>query len=250
MPLHNWTLVDDGAFHGFHNRWIAGLTITLNRGLLPKGYYADGEQITRDRDPNDKTIPDIITLRRPRGLFDSVGGSEPGVAVLDTPPRSRRQTELRPVALPKRHIVVRHRSGHQVVALIEIVSPANKDRASRITDFVDKVVNALNAGVHVLVIDVFPPGKHDPHGMHAAVCDRFEPDDTDPPPGEPMLFASYAADIYPKAYIEYAAVGAAAPEVPLFLTPDHHIRVPLEPSYELAWSGTPDVYREVLEPAR
>jgi hypothetical protein len=44
MPVHNWTLVDDGTYHDFHNGWIVHLKDELNEGVLPKGYYAQSEQ--------------------------------------------------------------------------------------------------------------------------------------------------------------------------------------------------------------
>jgi hypothetical protein len=40
MPVHDWTLVEDGIFHDFHVGWIAQLRTALNNGLLPPGYYA------------------------------------------------------------------------------------------------------------------------------------------------------------------------------------------------------------------
>jgi len=46
------------------------------------------------------------------------------------------------------------------------VSPANKDRARHVEEFTDKVLSALNVGVHVLLVDLFPPGPRDPDGLH------------------------------------------------------------------------------------
>src|SRR5438874_6666719 len=44
MPVHDWTLVEAGIFHGFHTVWIGAINNALNEGLLPKGYYALPEQ--------------------------------------------------------------------------------------------------------------------------------------------------------------------------------------------------------------
>ena len=38
MPVHDWTRVEAGIFHDFHNVWIGQLRNTLNEGLLPEGY--------------------------------------------------------------------------------------------------------------------------------------------------------------------------------------------------------------------
>ena len=46
MPIHDWSRVDAGTFHDFHNGWITHLKETLNGGVLPQGYYAMSEQRT------------------------------------------------------------------------------------------------------------------------------------------------------------------------------------------------------------
>src|SRR4051794_37951305 len=40
MPLHDWTRVEAGIFHDFHNAWVVELRTALNGGLLPPDYYA------------------------------------------------------------------------------------------------------------------------------------------------------------------------------------------------------------------
>ncbi|MGL6094880.1 MAG: DUF4058 family protein [Fimbriiglobus sp.] len=246
MPIHDWRRVEPGVFHGFHSRWITHLTTALNTGLLPAGYYADGEQVTRDSDPGERMVPDIVALRPPRLWFDSAT-PEPGTALLDAPPRADRRVSV-PVSFPpKRHIVVRHVTGHRVVAMIEIVSPANKDRPARIADFAQKVAAALSAGVHVLVLDVFPPGRHDPHGIHEAITEQFHGNPYDMPAGAVATLASYAAGGEMEAFLDHPVVGAAIPDVPLFLAPGRYVTLPLEPGYQLAWSGTPGIWRDVLD---
>ena len=44
MPIHDWTRVPSGLFHDFHQRWTAEISNTLNRGIMPAGYYAYVEQ--------------------------------------------------------------------------------------------------------------------------------------------------------------------------------------------------------------
>ena len=43
------------------------------------------------------------------------------------------------------------------MAVIEIVSPGNKSSKAAIRSFVDKAVQFLHQGVHLLIIDLFPP---------------------------------------------------------------------------------------------
>ena len=50
-----------------------------------------------------------------------------------------------------------------------------------------------------------------------------------------------------EVYLEHVAVGAALPEMPLFLRLDRHVNVPLEPTYQAAYRGMPAFWRDVLE---
>ena len=146
-------------------------------------------------------------------------------------------------------MAIRHVSGHRLVALLEIVSPANKDRASTVEEFAAKAVDALDVGVHLLLVDLFPPGPYDPQGMHGVIWQRLERSDEpyDLPADEPLTLASYAAGPQVEVYLEHLAVGAALPEMPLFLRPDRYINVPLEPTYQAAYRGMPAFWRGVLE---
>lgn len=160
-------------------------------------------------------------------------------------------TSLTASASPKgkrRSISIRHVSGHRVVALIEIVSPANKDRKQHVTSFVNNMVAALEHGIHVLMIDLFPSGKHDPEGMHGAIWERFDPNEDTAPPGDrPFALASYTGGKPVKAYASFVALGDALPAVPLFLTPTRYVDLELEPGYTEAYTGMPEFWRKVIE---
>jgi hypothetical protein len=43
------------------------------------------------------------------------------------------------------------------------------------------------------------------------------------------------------------AVGAALPDMPLFLRPDRYVNIPLERTYQEAFAGMPVFWRDVLE---
>jgi hypothetical protein len=247
MPVHDWTRVDAGIFHDFHTAWMGVLRTTLNEGLLPRGYYALAEQHV------GRPITDVLTLHAspaptapPFPLPPATGGT----AVAESPPRVRRRRTVEAAALARRRsLAIRHVSGHRLVALLEIVSPANKDRARHVEDFAAKAVDALDAGVHLLLVDLFPPGPPDPGGMHGAVCQRLEQSDEpyDVPADEPLTLAAYAAGPRVEVYLEHLAVGAALPEMPLFLRPDRYINAPLEATYQAAYRGMPAFWRDVLE---
>jgi hypothetical protein len=165
--------------------------------------------------------------------------------------RRKRTVEL--AALTRRRsLAIRHVSGHRLVALIEIVSPANKDRARHVGDLVDKDVSALALGVHVLLVDLFPPGPHDPSGIHGCILECLdqsgEPDDM--PSDGPLTLASYVAGPPVEIYLENLAVGEPLAEMPLFLRPDRYVNVPLESTYQAAYRGMPAFWRDVLEGRR
>lgn len=61
-----------------------------------------------------------------------------------------------------------------------------------------------------------------------------------------MGLAAYRADTCPTAYFEPVAVGESLPDMPLFLTPDRYINVPLETTYQTAWRGVPQRWKRVL----
>jgi hypothetical protein len=243
MPVHDWSLVTAGTFHDFHNAWIIHLKEVMNSGLLPPGYYAQSEQHT------SLGIADILTLQRvtsPPPAPPPTGS----LAVAEAPPKVRRRVAFTPEAAARalrRTLAVRHVSTHRVVALVEIVSPANKDRPRHVADLVGKIADALTRGVNVTLIDLFPPGPHDPLGLHCAVCEEFDVSDEPPPPDQPLILASYCADRFPVAYLEPLAVGGVLPDMPLFLDPDRYVNVPLEATYQAAYRGMPAFWRDVLE---
>jgi hypothetical protein len=59
----------------------------------------------------------------------------------------------------------------------------------------------------------------------------------------------YLAGASAEAFVEPVAVGDALPDMPLFLTPEIYVPVPLEETYQLAWEGMPAYWREVLSAA-
>lgn len=246
MPAHDWTRVEDGVFHAFHVAWIPEISKSLNGGLLPEGYYALAEQHA------GQSITDILTLHaspatvKPLPPLPDTGGT----AVAEAPPQVRRRETVEAEAIARqRSLAIRHVSGHRLVALLEIVSPGNKDRRRSVEDFVIKAATALEFGVHVLVVDLIPPDPHDPSGLHAAIRQRLEKFEApyDLPADEPLTIVSYASGPRIEVYLEHLAVGATLPEMPLFLRRDRYVNVPLEATYQEAYRGMPAFWRKVIE---
>jgi hypothetical protein len=122
--------------------------------LLPPGFFAMAEQIIGQPET------DVVTLQassRRRPTPDPSGA----VSVADAPPKTKfvcpiaRDQER--YARKANRIVIHHELG-EVVAVIEIVSPGNKDRRHSLRSFVDKAVDLIQQRVNLLIIDPFPPG--------------------------------------------------------------------------------------------
>lgn len=242
MPVHDWTRVSDGDFHDFQVSWITHLKESLNEGVLPEGYYAQSEQHA------GRTIADILTLKdRPTSVDDR---ATPGVALADAPPQvSIKMVVSEATAYPtaRRTITIRHRSGRQVVAMIELLSPGNKDGQHHLVQFVSKAVSAIWQGIHLLVIDIYPPGQYDCAGIHGAIWDEVGGDEFVLPEDRPLTLVSYLAEPMPEAFVEPVSVGMPLPDMPIFLTPDRYVSAPLEPTYMKAFRGVPEIVRQMVE---
>jgi hypothetical protein len=251
MPVHDWTRVNAGTFHHFHHEWISTISRSLNAGVLPPDYYAMAEQVAGG------LHPDVLTLetstQTPRSSngngATSANSNGGGVALATAPPRVRFTATAEPelYARKRSRIAVRHSGGDRVVAIIEIVSPGNKASRHALRTFVDKALELLDAGVHLLILDLLPPSPRDPQGVHGAVWSEIVETDFTLPPDKPLTLVAYAAGDLTRAFIEPVAVGEVLPEMPLFLTPGLYVPLPLEPAYQGAFGAVPRRWRDVLD---
>ncbi len=240
MPIHDWTRVRPNRFHDFHQKWTVAICNALNAGQLPPGYFAMVEQITGGPEP------DIITL----DLTPPTNSVSGGLAVDLHPPQVRfvKSAEAASYARKANRVTIRHPDG-DVVAIVEIVSPGNKDSRHAIRAFTRKAIEFLHAGVHLLIVDLFPPGRRDPQGMHKAIWDRVHDEPFTLPPDKPLTLASYTSGSKMVAYVEPVAVGDPLPDMPVFLTADRYVPCPLDATYQTAWEQFPAPLRGPLEPS-
>lgn len=252
MGIHDWTRVDAGIFHDFHHEWISTIKRALNAGLLPPDYYALAEQIAGGLGP------DVLTLESVRAEPARPENDEPrtgnaggnSVALATVPPKVRFTAAAEPEAYARKRsrIAIRHSTGDHVVAMLEIVSPGNKGSRHALRSFVEKAVELLDAGIHLLVVDLFPPGPRDPQGIHRAIWSEIVDDDFQLPPDQPLTLVAYSAGEVKRAFIEPVAAGADLPDMPLFLEPDRYVPVPLEQTYQSAFAAVPKRWQGELGP--
>lgn len=246
MPVHDWTRVNAGIFHHFHQCWIDELQRALNRGLLPQSYYALAEQYAGGFGP------DVLTLQHleaPNAADDDAGLAGVAALALAPPPKVRftAASDMAHYVARQNSVVIRHASGDRVVALVEVVSPGNKSSRHTLQRFVEKAAIALFEGYHLLILDLNPPGPRDPQGIHGAIWEEIEDDSYRAPADKPLTLAAYASGLVKRAFVEPIAVGDRLPDMPLFLTPEACVHVPLEATYQAAWNGVPRRWQSVLE---
>jgi hypothetical protein len=192
--------------------------------------------------------PDVVTLQTV--AEPKLGGGPRGVVeVVSVRPKTSFviPVEVERYARRANRIAVRHELGN-VVAVIEIVSPGNKDGKHALRSFVEKAADLVRQGVNLLIIDPFPPGPRDPQGVHQAIWGEFTDQPFELPAGKPLTLAAYQAEPTKTAYVEPIAVGDRLPEMPLFLYGESYVNVPLDETYQTTWNVLPAELRNLLEP--
>jgi hypothetical protein len=88
-----------------------------------------------------------------------------------------------------------------------------------------------------LVVDLFPPGAHDPNAIHGEIRQRLVPldDSFELPRDEPQTLISYVAGSPTKVYLNQMSVGDAIPDMSLFLSRERYVNAPLETTYNAAY---------------
>lgn len=240
MPIHDWTRVAAGIFHDFHQAWTIAIRNALNSGGLPPGYYAMADQVLGG------PIPDVIALHgRSPGSESADAG---GVAIAEKPPQAGFETSAVQDVYARRanRLAIHHPLG-EVVAILEIVSPGNKSSRHALRSFVAKACELLERGIHLLIVDLFPPSPRDPEGIHKAIWDEIQEEAYSLPPGKPLTVAAYLGGTVKRAYVECIAVGDVLPEMPIFLSTERYVFAPLEATYRATWDVTPPPVRALLE---
>jgi len=245
MPMHDWTKVRSGTYHNFHYRWIASIMDRLNAGLLPAGCFAMAEQVIGGPEP------DVVTLKLD-DVADSLDDAESGEAVAVAEPQVKPAAHVVMTADEERYarkanrIVVRHELG-EVLAVIEIVSPGNKDSQHAIRSLVEKSADLLFRGINLLILDPLPPGPRDPQGIHPLIWNEITDQPFELPADRPLTFVAYQAEPIKTAYVEPIAVGSPLPDMPLFLLRDRYVNVPLESTYQDTWKVLPTELKRLVQ---
>ena len=242
MPIHDWKRAPVGLYHHFYQSWAVNLAEGLNDGVLPKCYFALIDQRAIG------LVPAILTLARSR-MAKKPREPEGGLAVATAPPKARvisQESDADVYAARANRVAIRDTDG-ELVSMIEIVSPGNKHSRQSMKEFIEKTTLMLDQGVNLLIIDLFPPTKRDPDGIHKVIWDQIHEEPFSLPAKKQFTLASYSASASRTAYVENVAVKDTLPAMPLFLFGKRYVHAPLEETYVTTWKRCPAEFREIVE---
>jgi len=217
-------------WESLHATWAGALADTLNEHLLPPGYIAL-EQIHAGADVEI----DVGTYAESGGPArpERSGGTATATRTVWVP--STAPLVIPAVFPPSCTIqVLATDGGRTLVAAIELVSPGNKDRASKRRLFAAKCATYLARGVGLVVLDVVTSRSGN---MHNELADLLG--------WEPAYRMGPEVSLYAVAYRPLRrdgaeqldtwplplSIGVPLPTVPLSLEAEHCIAVDLEAAY-------------------
>lgn len=224
-------IFNKGSWEGFHGMWPATMVMDLCRSL-PEQYAAE------PRVHLGKNFEvDICT-------FDVEGEAGPAIpdftressTALWAPPEPTLTLELDPTEIYQYEVLIFDQSrGRELVAAIEIVSPANKDRPETRQAFVSKCAALLQKKICVSIVDLVTV-KH--FNLYCEVLDVFGQTDpsfaTEPPSTYAVTCRSHSLATRSRfqSWAYPMVVGQRLPVLPVWLNNDHAISLDLEVSYQ------------------
>jgi hypothetical protein len=211
----------------FHGAWAEAIARHLNEDLLPAHFYAEARVKIGSR-----VEIDVATHEEANG--PTLAAEDGGVAVW-APPKPIASATLDFAGLDLFEVnVLNDEEGPKVVAAIELVSPANKDRLAHRRAFAVKCASYLQDGISVMIVDVVT----ERHGnLHADLLELLRLTTATP--------AQAAADLYATAYrpllgaeqsrldiwAEPLVLASPLPTLPLWLSADLALPLHLEETY-------------------
>ena len=235
MPLldhFHAPLSERRPWESFHTTWASALADALNQDVLPPGYIAL-EQVH----PGAALEIDVATFS------DSAASSSTGPSGTATMPQTVWTPSAAPLVIPASFPpgatieVHSTEGGRTLVAAIELVSPGNKDRATKRRLFAAKCATYLSRGVGLVIVDVVTSRQGN---LHNELADLLQLDTTFRMPNEQSLYTvayrPLRADAAEKieAWPTSLTVGQPLPKVPLSLGAEWCVPVDLEESYREA----------------
>jgi hypothetical protein len=230
MPLHDWT--DRLGWDGVHQSWNVELLRWI-KPRLPAGYRAYLGSVPAVTIGAPTQRPDVHV----RSWLPTPGdGNVPAPSSAAGTETEEEPEEQVAVAALDPQLAVQVTRDERLVAVVELISPRNKDRPEARDAYRTRYVSYLLYGVHLLLVDVHrrPLGFSFADALAAALGFAQPPF---PAPlavsyrvGDPAATGGRLLGIWRRPL----TVGAPLPAIRLALTPDLSIRVALEETYMAA----------------
>ncbi|HET6423747.1 MAG TPA: DUF4058 family protein, partial [Planctomycetaceae bacterium] len=222
-------LDDVTSWEGFHGQWPAMIVQKLN-SQLPPHYVAEPRVHLGSAFEIDVATYDNAADHGDRqdSLAEDGGTTASWTSVQ---PTVLLETAL-PVPPEYEVLVYDLRRGRRLVAAVEIISPANKDRPNNRRAFVQKCESLLRQGVCVTIVDVVTIRSAN---LYRELAEQIG---AASPLASPLLYAvtcrsRHRDDIWRvEAWAHELTVGSPLPTLPLWLTENQAVPLDLEASYE------------------
>jgi hypothetical protein len=220
-PLHG-----PRRWEGFHHAWATLIAQQLNLRPLPPNFFAEPEISL-----GPEIEIDVATLEEPPAMCVANGGGE-----RYCPPRPEMSVKVDFAHMEGIEIrVYQDLGGAELRGAIELVSPANKDRADSRRTLVAKCSSFLRSGIGVVIVDVVTSRSAN---LHQEVFDLLRAKGRrsvwESPTG--LYAVAYRAVTVRKAprvevWPEVLKLGEPLPTLPLWLALDLCVPLQLEESY-------------------
>ena len=221
------------TWEGFHAMWPTTIVQHL-RKRLPPGFVAEPRVHLGAYMEIDVTAYETDDAPARRSPDAPDGGTTATLA--STFPITTIEAELPEDYEYAVHIYDAERE-RTLVAAIELVSPANKDRPEKRNAFVGKCAALLRKGVAVSVVDLVTVRQFN---LYAELMAFIGHDELAPAESAPALYAASCRWVsrgkkhFLESWAQPLAVGQPLPALPLWLTADLVVPLDLETSYEQA----------------
>ncbi len=220
-PLHG-----PRRWEGFHNAWATFIAQQLNKDVLPPDYFAESEISL-----GPELEIDVASVKR----TDVPGDPTATAGYLPPRPRFSVGVDYAHLDSCEIHISQDLGGGAELRGAIELVSPANKDRAGSRRTFAAKCAGYLEHGIGVVIVDVVTSRLGN---LHQELFEVLEV--TGRPAGWEARTGLYAVAYRPvtvrkrpraEVWPEVLTLGRPLPAMPLWLSLELCVPVRLEESY-------------------
>src|SRR5947209_2854280 len=159
-------------WESFHVNWAGALADVLNEELLPEGYFAEEHTHLGPR-----VEIDVASFSDSEGTTAGSGSTATAPVRVWTPPApALTVTAAYPDSFQV--LVFESEGGARLVAAIELVSPANKDREGHRRAFAIKCASYLVRGISLIVVDIVTSRLANLHNEMMSLLEHAAPLET------------------------------------------------------------------------